>query len=112
MKTLPLLAALVAAYCAPLQAAKPQTFEFVLSGEGKAHEECMRVPEGVERRYEWTSDAPVDFNIHYHAGDAIFYPVKRNDAKEFKGRFKPNMTQDYCWMWTGKGPAKVRGRFY
>ena len=41
------------------------------------HEECQRVEAGQKRRYHWKASAPVDFNIHYHHGDEVFYPVKR-----------------------------------
>jgi hypothetical protein len=77
---------------------------------GKMHEECMRVEAGQRRRYSWKSSAPVDFNIHYHRGDEVFYPVKRERMRGDGGTFTAKSAEDYCWMWTAKDGAKVEGR--
>jgi hypothetical protein len=77
---------------------------------GKVHEECMRVETGQKRRYHWKSNAPVDFNIHYHRGDDVFYPVKRGRMRGDGGTFSAKTGADYCWMWTAKSAAKIEGR--
>jgi 5-formaminoimidazole-4-carboxamide-1-beta-D-ribofuranosyl 5'-monophosphate synthetase len=77
---------------------------------GAAHEECLRLEAGQKRRYYWKSSAPVDFNIHYHRGDEVFYPVKRERMRGDGGTFTAKSGEDYCWMWTAKGPAKIDGR--
>jgi len=77
---------------------------------GTMHEECMRVEAGQKRRYSWKSSAPVDFNIHYHRGDEVFYPVKRERMRGDGGTFTAKSAEDYCWMWTAKASAKVEGR--
>ena len=78
---------------------------------GKMHEECVRVEAGVKRRYHWKSDAPVDFNIHYHRQAEVFYPVKRSGMRGDGGTFAAKTGEDYCWMWTARDkPAKVEGR--
>ena len=79
---------------------------------GKVHEECMRLEKGHVRRYEWKSSAKVDFNIHYHEGQEVFYPAKRDDVGKGRGRFKAKIAQDYCWMWTAKAPATIEGRIW
>lgn len=78
---------------------------------GKVHEECERVEAGQSRRYSWKSDAAVDFNIHFHKGNDVAYPVKRDAMRGDGGTFAAKSSEDYCWMWTAKGaPAKVQGR--
>jgi hypothetical protein len=77
---------------------------------GKAHEECLRLEAGQKRRYYWKSNAPVDFNIHYHRGDDVVYPVKRERMRGDGGTFIAKSGEDYCWMWTAKGVAKIEGR--
>ncbi len=62
------------------------------------------------RAFEWQSDSPVDFNIHYHQGDKVTYPVKANKQREGKGRFTAAAGEDYCWMWSTKFPARITGR--
>ena len=59
----------------------------------------------------WKSDAPVDFNIHYHHEPKVFYPVKRDAMRGDGGTFVAKSGEDYCWMWTAKDkPAKLEGR--
>lgn len=78
---------------------------------GKIHEECLKLPAGGKRRYHWKSDAPVDFNIHYHRGEEVFYPVKRDGMRGDGGTFTAKTGEDYCWMWTARNaPTKVEGR--
>ena len=101
------LAAPALAEIAPPDAWRP----FAVALEAKAmHEECLRIEAGAQRRYLWKSDAPVDFNIHYHRGDAVLYPVKREGMRGDGGTFVAKSGEDYCWMWTARVPAKVEGR--
>ena len=77
---------------------------------GKVHEECMRLAAGDKRAFHWKSDAPVDFNVHYHQGKEVFFPVKRDAMRGDGGTFTAKIAQDYCWMWTAKNaPARVEG---
>ena len=89
---------------------KPAAFEATLKA-GDIHEECMKVEGGKTRRYEWTSDVRVDFNIHFHRGKDVHYPVTRDGAKKESGNFTAPSTEEYCWMWTAKEAAKIRGTF-
>jgi hypothetical protein len=76
----------------------------------KIHEECARLEAGQSRRWHWKSSAPVDFNIHYHRGEEVFYPVKRDGMRGDGGTFTARTGEDYCWMWTAKdAPARVEG---
>lgn len=78
---------------------------------GDIHEECMTLKPGDRRAYEWKSDVPVDFNIHYHHEPKIFFPVKKDHVRSAHGTFVPKSEEAYCWMWTsGKSPAKLEGK--
>ncbi len=88
---------------------RSKTFSTTLEA-GKIHEECMRLGKGERRRYDWKADTAVDFNIHYHDGNEIFYPVKRDRTRVGKGTFRAKIAQDYCWMWTAKVQTKVEGK--
>lgn len=72
---------------------------------GKVHEACARMDKGDKRRFHWKSTAPVDFNIHYHEGNEVFFPVKSDGMRGDGGTFKAKVAQDYCWMWTAKNAA-------
>ena len=76
----------------------------------KIHEECLRLEPGEQRRYHWKSDAPVDFNIHYHRGAEVIYPVKRDGMRGDGGTFTAKTAEDYCWMWSARmAPARIEG---
>ena len=78
---------------------------------GKVHEVCERLEKGDKRRYHWKATAPVDFNIHYHEGEKVTFPVKRDAMRGDGGTFIAPVAQDYCWMWTARqAPARVTGQ--
>ena len=111
MKPVLLCVALATAVLPALAADPPKvlTLDFRLE-PGAVHEECMKLAKGQSKRFEWTSDVPLDFNIHYHKGDAAFYPFKANSRKAAKARFLADHADDYCWMWSArKSPARVTG---
>jgi hypothetical protein len=107
-----LLAACAATLAFGYASDSPQVQPFdVVVEPGKSHEECVRLPAGHARKWYWRSNAPVDFNIHYHEGTEVSYPVKRSGMRGDGGTFTASISQDYCWMWTAKDkPAKIEGR--
>ena len=113
MRRLSLLPALLCATLANAAAdnrGEPIAVAFTLEPK-KVHEECTRLEAGQSRRWHWKSDAPVDFNIHYHRGEEVFYPVKRDGMRGDGGTFTAKSGEDYCWMWTARDKgAKVDGR--
>ena len=77
----------------------------------KDFEVCTKMKKGETRRYHWKSESAVDFNIHYHRGKDVFYPVKRNAMRADGGSFTAKEADEYCWMWTAKAvKAKLDGR--
>jgi len=111
-----LLAASCAAF-APLLACadeaapnSPGRFTVNLQAGGE-HEECVRLESGEARHYYWRASGPVDFNIHFHRGDEVSYPVKREAMRGDGGTFTAKSGEDYCWMWTARDrPVKLEGR--
>src|SRR5215212_9012635 len=80
-------------------AAKP----FTATLQPKAlHEECVKLDAGEKRKYYWKSDAAVDFNIHYHEGPEVFYPVKREGMRTDGRIFAAKIAEDYCWMFSAR----------
>ena len=90
----------------------PDVQPFRVKLEPKAmHEECVKLQAGEKRNYYWKADNAVDFNIHYHDGPEVFYPVKREGMRGDGGSFAAKIGQDYCWMWTARDkPVKLEGR--
>jgi hypothetical protein len=112
MRLAALALALLAPACLPAattNAPGPRPFTHDMKPGGIA-EECLRLDAGKSRTFEWTSDGPVDFNIHYHEGDKVTYPVKLNGQSKGGGRFTATAGEDYCWMWTARRPTKLTGK--
>lgn len=74
---------------------------------GKVHEECMQLNAGQKLTYSFETKSFVDFNIHYHLGKEVFYPVKKDAAKIHNDVFTAGSAQDYCLMWTNKNTKQV-----
>jgi hypothetical protein len=111
---LPVLAALLA-LAAPLHAAdggRIGPFTFTMK-TGDVVEDCVAMKPGQEREFLWSSDAAVDFNIHWHEGDKVYYPVQIEQMWKGGGRFTAEREKEYCWMWSApKGaPVVVTGTF-
>lgn len=79
----------------------------------KAHEECITLSPPEELSYSFSSSSDVKFNLHYHVGKEVVYPVKRDKASSDKGTFKPASKQDYCLMWANgsEKPVTVKYEF-
>ena len=111
MRRLP-TAILVLACAAPLSASAEEWRAIAAKLEpGAIHESCMSIDAGDKRRYQWKSDAPVDFNIHFHQGAEIVYAVKSSGMRGDGGTFTARESGGYCWMWTARDKAaKLDGR--
>ena len=75
-------------------------------------EECFDLQGGQTIGYAFESTAPVDFNIHFHRGKEVEYPVKRDQVRQADDRFEASSTQEFCLMWTNRtqAPVKVNGK--
>jgi hypothetical protein len=80
---------------------------------GELHEECMTLKPGSRLEYAFDTPGKLDFNIHYHAGNTVHYPVLNKGAQKLEGIFRPTIEQDYCLMWSNPGaaPSQLRYRF-
>ena len=105
-----LAVALVAA--APLAGA--QVIDIAWDGEGgfkrevraepgKFVELCGKLSPGTEVRWRFESDAATNFNVHYHVGKEVRFPVKEDGVRKSQGTLDVPGEQDYCWMWSNKG---------
>lgn len=100
--------ALVALACAGLFAAcavsgiQPnRPYEVVGKGVPpyQIHEDCVKLAVGDRLHWSFEAQAPLDFNIHYHEGNAVIMPVVRDKLTSAEGTFEPLVAQDYCLMW-------------
>jgi hypothetical protein len=81
---------------------------------GKIHEACMKLGRNDRLEYAFDAGGEVDFNIHYHSGNIVSFPVRLRAAKQDATVFEPGIARDYCLMWTNPGdrPVEIRYRFH
>ena len=76
--------------------------------KGKLKEACVDLKEGERIRWSFKADANTSFNIHYHEGEKVTFPAKKENVAADEGVLDVAVTQGYCWMWrTPHHPAKV-----
>jgi len=90
--------------CVPLQTDKPFSHSIA---PRKIAEECVKLAAGDTIAYAFDATAPVDFNIHFHQGDAVVYPVKSDQIQRADDRFTATSAEDYCLMWTNRTPQTI-----
>jgi hypothetical protein len=72
---------------------------------GKIVEVCGRLPRGALVHWSFRSEAPLDFNIHYHEGAKVVMPEQRDRTSAATGTLLAPLAQSYCWMWTQRGSS-------
>jgi hypothetical protein len=59
-------------------------------------EECFKLPAGETIGYTFESTSPVDFNIHYHRGKDVEYPVRGDQLRQADDRFTAPVSEEFC----------------
>ena len=49
----------------------------------------------------------INFNLHYHKGDAIYYPIKADKTVGESGVYESQVREEFCLMWENKTSADV-----
>jgi hypothetical protein len=90
--------------------AAPARFgHFALDVPARGFEEhCLKLEAGERIRYRFRAAGEVDFNIHYHRGTDVHYPVRSSAIQAADATFSAPQTDDYCLMWERKGAGAVR----
>jgi hypothetical protein len=68
---------------------------------------CFEMSAQDELQYDFQSDRPVDFNIHYHDGLTIRFPVQLNRITVHADEFVTEVDQSYCLMWANQSIKKT-----
>jgi hypothetical protein len=74
---------------------------------GQVHEVCMVLAPPEQLEYAFTANAGLRFNIHYHVGDKIVYPLPEQLISHKQGVFQATASQEYCLMWTNPATQPV-----
>ena len=94
------LLACLAATPMPSAHALPRHVDVVLQ-PGKIHEDCFTLQAGQHVQYNFKLERSGKFNLHYHKGKQVLYPLRSESVSEQKGDYVATVTQDYCLMWSG-----------
>ncbi len=80
---------------------------------GKVEEVCMPLKAGTTLQWQFSADAPVDFNLHHHIGKDVVMPVDLKAVATHAGQQKIDRNNDWCLMWTApkSAAARVRGHW-
>ena len=62
---------------------------------------------GEQWPYSFTSEPALEFNVHYHVGDEVIYPVGPLHASELAGTVTADLDQTYCLMWRNDSGRKA-----
>ena len=75
------------------------------------NEHCIPLDAGERIRYRFVANGEVDFNIHYHRGSEVHYPVKTNASRSADATFTAPHADTYCLMWERKvdGATRIDG---
>jgi hypothetical protein len=68
---------------------------------------CLDLEPGERVRYDFLSERPIEFNIHYHDGPAIRYPVKITTAAVPSSTFVAETARSHCLMWFNRDPQET-----
>lgn len=74
---------------------------------GKIEEPCFTLAMTDRLEYSFNSDSPLDFNLHYHEGQGVSFPVEMKNVSAHKGTFVATGSRKYCLMWTNRGEAPL-----
>lgn len=74
---------------------------------GKSAEVCGKLARADAVAWRFDASGPLNFNIHYHEGKDVHYPVRRDALARASGRLLVALDQDHCWMWTNKSGQSV-----
>lgn len=65
-------------------------------------EYCVELSAQEEVRYQFRADPSVDFNIHYHEGLTVRFPVRTSGIASHTDSYVAPGTRPYCLMWTNR----------
>lgn len=107
MRPLLALTVLLAAQPAAGQIREPPASMEASLSPGAFDELCFELGAGESMRYSFDADAPVDFNVHWHQGGVVSYPVRIVAVARLGSVFRSPKKEAYCLMWTNRSRTAV-----
>lgn len=75
---------------------------------GKFAEVCGKLTAPSTVAWAFETDAPTEFNVHYHEGKQVTYPARLASVTQASATLQVDASRDYCWMWTNKTGKEAR----
>jgi len=107
MRTLMALALFFAIQSSAAQIREPPALMEALLAPGAFDELCFELGAGQSMRYAFDADAPLDFNLHWHHGNELSFPVRIVAVARLGGSFRSPGKEAYCLMWTNRNRVAV-----
>lgn len=79
---------------------------------GQVEESCHALDSGQSVEYHFQASQPLEFNIHYHRGELVLYPVLPIVLQRVTPTsFAAHQSNTYCLMWRNRNPSVTRLRY-
>lgn len=103
---------LLAAPCVMAEMSEPPAAMESRLAPGGFEELCFELDAGQSVRYQFDAGAPLDFNVHWHRGNEVLFPIRSATVARRAGVFAAEEKQAYCLMWTNRtrGAVPLRAR--
>ena len=75
------------------------------------YEKCLDVSEKQQLVFNFFSQYPFSFNLHYHDEGEVYYEIREDSVEEFDFTFKPVKRAYYCLMWGNPSTEKVELKY-
>ena len=72
---------------------------------------CVALSDGQKIKVEFQSGQPVEYDMHYHDGFIIRFPVKLTDVTKYSDQFVAKSDRAYCLMWVNRGLKETSMRY-
>ncbi len=83
----------------------------VVIAPGKFEEPCLPMLLADRLEYSFKAELPLDFNIHYHEGEEIYFPVDLKQQQQLQAEYFAAGSRQYCLMWTNRGETAATLRY-
>ena len=58
-------------------------------------------------QWHYQASGPLDFEIHYHEGKAVSFPMRQAGRARADGTLNVAVSEPYCWMWKNTAPQPI-----
>lgn len=88
-------------------------FILVTTHQNEIGEICPEMDAGQTLSFDFQSNHDVEFNLHFHEGEKVSYPIEPHKVSTLEQSFEAPIKQTYCLMWKGlnQDPSKIKVKY-